>query len=737
MAYGSDITESGEYRNIAFALSNPSAGSSYTLTDFNYDVSINTMPFFLLQSDNSPYRRVTAQYRKDQYDQTREAGEQSLTGWWFRSQSSFHLGQGIKYFEPAQDEGLRFQYTESKGLDVWTRGQATLLRSSTPTHATSGTFHTNGRPYQYLRSIRFTQNSNTYDAVLLHDGFDIDKVFPTITVSINNKALTSNVATLTTTSAHGLCVGMEIIITGVDATFNGTYTITGVPTTTTFTYAKTASNVASTPVSPVGTGTTNVIHFVDYNAGTDDPVFAYCDDGTNAYWLTNDTVSGKLEVNKKALNAPGSTAATVMFTSPGITVTNGAMEFVKERIVMAANDKIYEFAPNATSLPTALYTHPDNGFVFTSITASGTAIYVAGYNRIQSTITKFTLDADGTMPTLTFGTVAAEMPVGEIIFRIYEYLGYMLIGTNYGIRLAVVADDGSINYGPLIVETDQPCYDFAARDSFVWCATSVEGEAGVIRLDLGNFIAQLVPAYAFDVYSPGSSTTHKTTACAFIGQTNRLAYATAYNSTSGYVYMENATELLASGYLQTGYIRYNTLEDKIFKFIIPRVDTTNGATAVYSVDAEGTEYNIGGAAQGVPVQEYGVPYPLGPQEYVAFKFVINRSASDTTKGPLFTGYQVKALPAVPRQRLIQLPVACYDHESDSLGNEVGYEGRAWDRLSQLESIESRGDTVRIEDFRTGEVVIALIEELDFRNVAPSDKRFTGYGGLLIVTARTV
>lgn len=737
MAYGSDITEAGEYKNIAFALSNPVAASSYTLQDFNYDVSINTMPFFLFQGDSAPYRRVTAQYRKDQYDQTREAGEQSLTGWWFRSQSSFHLGQGIKYFEPSQDEGLRFQYTESKGLDVWTRGQATLLRSSATTHNTSGEFHPNGRPYQYMRPIRFTQNSNTYDGVLLHDGYDIDKVIPTITVSINNKALTSNVATLTTTVAHGLCTGMEIVITGVDATFNGTYTITGVPTTTTFTYAKTASNVASTAVSPVGTGTSNVIHFVDYNAGTDDPVYAVCDDGTTAYWLTNDTVSGKLEVNKKALNEPGSTAATVMFTSPGITVNNGVMEFVKERIVMAANNKVYEFATNAGALPTALYSHPDSGFAFTSISSSGTAIYIAGYNRIQSTITKFTLDTDGTMPSLTFGTVAAEMPIGEIIYRIFEYLGYMVIGTNYGIRLAVIADDGSISYGPLIVETSQPCYDFAARDSFVWCATSVEGEAGLIRMDLGNLTAQLVPAYAFDVYYPGSSTTNRTTACAFIGQTNRVAYATSFNGSSGYVYMENASQLLSTGYLQTGYVRYNTLEDKIFKFIIPRVDTTNGSTSVISIDSDGNEYAIGGAAQNTATQEYGIPYPLGPQEYVGFKFTINRSTSDDTKGPLFTGYQIKALPAVPRQRLIQLPIACYDHESDSLGNEVGYEGRAWDRLSQLETIESAGDTVRIEDFRTGEVVIALIEELDFRNVAPSDKRFTGYGGLLIVTARTV
>jgi hypothetical protein len=93
----------------------------------------------------------------------------------------------------------------------------------------------------YSRSIKWTQNGNNYDGILMHDEFDVDKIFPTITVSINNKALTTNVATLQTTAAHGLAVGMEITITGVDATFNGTYTITTVPTSTTFTYAKTSN----------------------------------------------------------------------------------------------------------------------------------------------------------------------------------------------------------------------------------------------------------------------------------------------------------------------------------------------------------------------------------------------------------------------------------------------------------------------------------------------------------------
>jgi carbon starvation protein CstA len=161
------------------------------------------------------------------------------------------------------------------------------------------------------------------------------------------------------------------------------------------------------------------------------------------------------------------------------------MEYVKERIVMCVNNAIYEFAGTATTLPTAVYSHGDTDHVFTSITASGPAIYVAGYGGIQSNIYKFTLNTSGAMPTISQAITAAEMPTGEIIHKIYYYLGYMLIGTSKGIRVALVNDqDGSIQYGPLVVETSQPCYDFAARDHFVWCATSVDGEPGIIRIDL-------------------------------------------------------------------------------------------------------------------------------------------------------------------------------------------------------------------------------------------------------------
>jgi N4-gp56 family major capsid protein len=79
------------------------------------------------------------------------------------------------------------------------------------------------------------------------------------TVSITNVALTSNVATITTASAHGLGVGQIVAVAAVTATtVNSTAaTITAVPSSTTFSYAKTASNVASAADTGTVTFTNN------------------------------------------------------------------------------------------------------------------------------------------------------------------------------------------------------------------------------------------------------------------------------------------------------------------------------------------------------------------------------------------------------------------------------------------------------------------------------------------------
>ena len=654
---GRDITE-----EIVVPIGIGASGSIWQNTDIAYDVALGGMPFIYATNDARPHIRQTASFKKQQFDNGNEPGEQSLEGWWIRSQMSFHSGTGIKFYDPATtDEVGHYRFNDSKGVDVWTKGQVTLLKSCSEGHVTTGPIQSNGRPFQYSRSIKW----NATSGILMHDEYDVDKI-------------------------------------AIDGT---------------------------------------VTHFIDYLTAGAEPVRAICDDGTYAYWVANAVAGGanKLHMYKKPLTGSSASTAdeTTMFTTTGLVISNAVMEYVKERIVMAINNSIYELSSSASALPTALYTHPATGYVYTSITASGPAIYVAGYNGIQSTIQKFTLSTTGVMPTLTSAVVAAELPVGEIVHKIHYYLGYMMIGTNKGIRAASVADDGSLTYGPLIAETLQPCYDFAARDHFVWCATGVDGEPGVIRIDLSNQLEPLRFAYANDIYYPGTSG-HVTTSCAFADGTSQLAFSTAYASaTDGHVYMESATELAPTGYITTGNIRYGTLEPKNFKRLLGRGDFTYGSMVLETVDKDGIEYDHITYSGEIDPVEVTTSQPQTAQEYVAYKFAFARHESDATKGPTFKGYQAKATIATPRQRVIQFYVYNMDTETDRYNAEVGYDGRSNERLFRLEDIEESGDIVTWQDLNTKESRQVQIESIQYMRVTPPDKESSGDGGILQITVRTV
>ena len=735
---GRDITEGRATRAIAVDVGVVGNQAVWQNTDIAYDTALGGMPFIYAISDARPYVRQTAPYRKEQFDNQTEPGEQSLTGWWIRSQSSFQDGTGITFYDPALIPGEgTFRFADSKGVNVWTEGEVTLLNNTASAHYTTGVVRANGKPSQIARSIQWAGTNG----VLLVDGYDVDK----------------------------------IAIDGTDT------------------------------------------HFIDYAAGIDKPVYAICDDGVNAYWVTAILDSGvdKTAVYKKPLTGSSASTAdvTLMFSSSTIVANEATMEYVKDRIIMAVNNKIFEFATTASSLPTAVYTHASTGIVFTSVAASGTAIYVSAFEGIQSYIYKFTLSTStGSMPSLTSAITAAQMPTGEKIFKIEYYLGYMLIGTNKGIRVATVSDDGSIIYGPLMVETSQPVYDFAFRDRFVWATTGVAGEGGVIRIDLGNDLGGLRFAYANDLWLDNGVTGYVTTSCAFAGETDRLVFvttalnrgtitnkqltsnvatlttasahgltvsdsiwvegvdntfngqytvtaattttfsytkaatnvastavtaATALVNETGSINIESSGTKMTDGYIQTGFIRYNTLEPKNFKRLIGRGDFTYGSMTLETVDADNTEYDVVTYDATVGPVEVTTTQPAGAQEYLAYKFILYRDATTNSLGPVFKGYQVKATIATPRQRVIKFPVFCYDVETDKYNVMVGYDGRAKDRIAELETIEQNGDIVTWQDLQTGESRQVVIEQVTFSRLTPPDRGFSGYGGILDIIIRTV
>lgn len=667
---GKDITE-----DLPLNVGNPGTTGFWVNNAEEYDVAIGGYPFLLVPTDVNPYQRETAQYRKDQFDNGKEPGEQSLTGWWLRSQSSFHNGAGIKFYDSTSGESIPYRFADSQGVDVWTKGEASLLHDVTQGHITTGQVRANGRQYQYLQSIKW---GNTNGA-LLHDEQDLDKIDSTGAVT----------------------------------------------------------------------------NFVDYNAGTSEPIHAVCNDGTFAYFVSNNIIAGnpRLHFYKKPLTGDSGTGlattttngdCTLMFTENSTTITNAVMEFVKDRIVLCLNNKVYEIAPNASALPTPIYTNPNTNYVYTSIAASGPAIYTSGYSGIYSTIHKYTLNTStGAMPVLSQAIVTAEFPAGERVFKLHYYLGKLMIGTNKGVRIANVDESlyqsGNIAYGPLIVETKQPVYDFASRDRFVWATTGIGSDSGLIRIDLSANIEgeELRFAWANDLQYTETAT-RSTTSTTFAGDTNLLMFATANNGTTdGNVYVESPTVLRNTGYVKTGFIRFSTLEPKNFKFIRARGIFTNGAMDIESIDENSNSYNIISYNSVVGNPEAATTQPEGSQEYISFKFTLSRSASNSTLGPVFKGYQVKALPATERSRLIQFPVWCYDVEKDRNGVTIGYEGRAWERIQTFESLEKLGDIVNVQDFTTGERVQAIIEKSSFVRRTPPSGGYSGFGGILSIIVRTV
>ena len=650
---GRDITEgrgsptAGTSFAIAVDLGITSSSSIWTNTDVSFDVAVGGMPFIYAVSDERPYIRQTAPYRKDQFDNNQEPGEQSLTGWWIRSQSSFHSGTGIKFYDPAAGEITAHRFADSRNVDVWTKGQVTLLKETNNAAAATAD------PYKLISGI----SGSTNVVIAFRPSSD------------------------------------EII----DIKDDGTNLTT---------YATTASGI----VDIVSNGT---ILFV-----------------ANATRIFYQTI--------------GSTSALNNHYNTGSAKVK--MAWVKQRLVAGIGTSIYELtgALGTTTLPAAIYTHPNTGWEWTSISEGGSAIYAAGYAGGNGAIYKFTLSTAGVMPTLTSGIIAAQLPIGEYPLKIESYLGYLVIGTNKGVRVAQISDtNGDLSYGPLIIEGDNIGLDFAFRDRFVYVTGGIaknDGTAdtypGLYRIDLGSELETLRFAFATDAYLDGA--TGYATSVDFVGNSGQVAFTT---SGSNGVVIQHATDLAESGFIKTGKIRYGTLEPKNFKRLIARGNFTAGEMVLSSVATDNagleTTFDHITYVTGTDPIEVTTNQPEDAQEFLAYKFTLTPDATDPTTGPTFRGYQVKSTIATPRVRAIRFPVYCFDIETDRYNSVTGYEGRAFDRIRLLEDLERTGDVLTWQDLTTGESQQAVIEQISFTRMTPPDRRFDGFGGIIEITIRTV
>lgn len=101
--------------------------------NIRWDCKVGGIPFLFAFNDSTPFRRETADFRRQRIDQERNPGEQSLdSGMWIRSQASWHYGSGLTSAEPLEvsEQEAQFRYQSGGGVNPWTAGVLSLLNST-------------------------------------------------------------------------------------------------------------------------------------------------------------------------------------------------------------------------------------------------------------------------------------------------------------------------------------------------------------------------------------------------------------------------------------------------------------------------------------------------------------------------------------------------------------------------------------------------------------------------------
>lgn len=634
-----DITES---TLSALGLSLTGSSSSFQVPpSMRWDCSIGGLPWLFGFSDQYPMRRETASFRRDRIDTERNPGEQSLdSGFWLRSQSSWHYGEGITSAEPLEvsDQEAQFRYVQGGGVDPWTPGQLTLLN-------------------------------------------DVESEF-------------------TSTGTNQQLIGVDTGVLHADGTV--------------VTYVTTSSATAVTW------------------GGATNPVTSLASDGAN-YYAANST-----GIYRGTL--PSGTG-TLLWNTGGTTVAR----WVKSRLMAAIGLSLYELTGTGPTLPTALFTHPASGWVWTDFAEGPTSIYVSGYSGDTSIIYRIGVNSTTSAITLNQPVVVAELPRGELVQSLYSYVGtFLVIGTSKGARVANINDDGSLTFGPLLVESADGCRDAVADGSFVYVTMGAKADAGdrvkragLARIDLGTNLNQnaLAFASAADLVCPSglTGTCHQVTTAG-----GKLWFTVT--GTGGGVFRQN-DNYVAAGWLETGRIRLGTVEAKAWRDV--RILSSQASDGTITAFAETSDSGAPSTWDSIVSISTGTTDQFGSLNVVAaapvsaIYLAIRLQRGSTTTTPILTGYQVVAIPSPKRTELIQVPLMCFDYEVDRQGVKYGRTGGAFSRYQTLKQMEEASNTVQWRDFTTGETGEAFIEQVTYMRTNPPTRQQPGNGGIVMVTLRLV
>jgi hypothetical protein len=169
------------------------------------------------------------------------------------------------------------------GEDVTIEGSSTLDGTYTITTLPSSTTFT------FTKTGLTSINATTVNNVVVRSRKRV----------IKSRGLIGNIVTITTTNSHGMLLGEQVVISGIDATFNGTYTVVSIPTANTFTYQKTAGNVVAADVTGAFAeipGTINLQDVIPAGQATVAGTLAFR--GVNGVATVSDTIARTFSAGK-------------------------------------------------------------------------------------------------------------------------------------------------------------------------------------------------------------------------------------------------------------------------------------------------------------------------------------------------------------------------------------------------------------------------------------------------------
>ncbi len=372
------------------------------------------------------------------------------------------------------------------------------------------------------------------------------------------------------------------------------------------------------------------------------------------------------------------------------------LRYVKGRLMATENNDVYNFTSSGG--PGApLFSHGNTGFRWVGFAGGQNHIYMGGFAGNQSLIYRTTIKADAT--SLDVPVVALELPAGEIITGLDSYLNFVLIGTTTGIRVATSDTEGNLVSGPLI-ELGSSVESFSGNGRFVWFNLNNfdSTSTGLGRLDLSVFVSANQPSFASDLM---------VTAQGNVSSVNTINGRPVFVVSGLGIYVEHATNLVASGFLNSGIYRWGVPDAKF----IPKLDLRclplvgSITISVASDDGDFADFPTFNTANLKEKTLDGLEAKIFEAE---IKITLTRSATATT-GPTLTRWMARAYAAPLRSQIFSVPIVMH-HKLQIMGRE--YFQDVDEELRLLRDLVESPKVIKYQE--NTETFAVVVEDVQFR-----------------------